>query len=115
GGNGADRIVGNAGDDILIAGYTSYDANDAALKALMAVWNTGASYASRVAAVQNPLATYHLITDGPSQTVFSDNAVDQLTGSAGTDLFFANLFADSGDDAVKDIITDLKGETALDI
>ena len=38
------------GDDILIASSTSYDANYTALKALMAVWNTGASYASRLAA-----------------------------------------------------------------
>jgi len=100
---------------LLIAGYTSYDATDAALQALLSVWNASASYASRVSAVQNASATYHLITDGGSQTVFSDHAVDQLTGSAGSDLYFANLFADTGDDAVLDIVTDLKNETALDI
>src|SRR6185295_16941282 len=100
---------------ILIAGYTAYDANDLALKALLAAWNTSGSFASRLAAVQSGSATYHLLTDGASQTVFSDKAVDQLTGSSGADLFFANLFADTGDDAVLDIITDLKNETALDM
>lgn len=115
GGRGADRIVGNASDDILIAGYTSYDATDTALKALLTVWNGSKNYATRVAAVQSLSATYHLITAGALQTVFSDTAVDRLTGSAGSDLFFANLIADTGDDAVLDIITDLKCDKALDI
>jgi len=117
GGLGADRLVGSSEDDILIAGTTSYDANEAALKSLLADWNASSSYASRVAAVQNTSATYHLTTNGPSQTIFSDYAVDQLTGSAGSDMFFANTFADLDDDAFKDIITDLAqtGETALDI
>ena len=101
-------------DDILIAGTTSYDNNDAALKALAGVWNTTASYASRIAAVTSATATFHLITDGSSQTVFSDKDVDQLTGSAGSDLFFADTTLDEAG-AVKDVITDLKSETALDI
>src|SRR4029079_1061666 len=113
GGTGADRLVGNFSDDILIAGTTSYDANDAALTALLDLWSSSASYADGIAAIQNTAAMYHLTTDGPSQTVFSDNAVDRLTGSAGSDLFFANTMAD--DDAFKDIITDLKSETAVDI
>ena len=82
---------------------------------MLAAWNTGGSYASRIAAVQSSSATYHLITDGALQTVFSDYAVDQLTGSSGSDLFFANTFADVGDDGVKDIITDAKNETTVDI
>jgi hypothetical protein len=115
GGRGADRIVGNTGDDLLIASYTGYDAVDAALLALQGVWNTDASYGSRVATVQNTSNPYYLKTDGANRTVFSDNVVDQLTGSAGSDLFFANTFADLGDDSFKDIITDLKSESALDI
>jgi Ca2+-binding RTX toxin-like protein len=108
GGRGADRIVGHAGDDLLVAGYTSFEDDDpddvdAALMALQGFWNTSASYEVRKAAVQSAL------------TVFSDNALDQLTGSAGTDLFFANTIAEVGDDTIKDIITDLKSETAFDI
>jgi hypothetical protein len=51
---------------------------------------------------------YRLIAD---DTVHDDNAVDQLTGSAGSDWFFANV---TGGGA-KDTITDLgKKETASD-
>ena len=38
GGTGADRLDGGAGEDLLIGGTTSYDANIAALTALMAEW-----------------------------------------------------------------------------
>ena len=47
GGLGADRIVGNSDDDILIAGTTDFDASDAALRAIMAEWTSGRSYATR--------------------------------------------------------------------
>ncbi len=114
GGLGADRIIGNGGDDILIGGRTSYDAIDAAWKSLMSVWNTNASNASRVAAVRNSANAYYLshVDNGllKPRTVYSDNSVDQITGSSGTDLFFAEF----GDDALQDILTDLKGELALD-
>ncbi len=116
GSNGADRIVGNGGDDLLFAGRTSYDVNnDQALMALLAAWNAGGNISSRVAAVQDTSKASYLTSDGTSsapQTLFSDYAVDQLSGSAGTDLFFANVTADAG---LKDIITDLKSEYAVDI
>ncbi|MFM9964816.1 MAG: hypothetical protein ACKV2Q_26715 [Planctomycetaceae bacterium] len=34
--------------------------------------------------------------DGATQTVFADADIDSLTGSQGTDLFWANLVADNG-------------------
>ena len=52
------------------------------MKALLAVWNAGASYSSRIAAVQNTSTPDYLKAAGPGQTVLSDKAVDQLTGSA---------------------------------
>src|SRR5262249_33793060 len=49
GGRGSDQIVGNADDDILIAGTTTYDAQDLALAAILDEWSSGRSYAIRVA------------------------------------------------------------------
>ena len=49
----------------------------------------------------NPLHKL-LVDDGASQTVFNDNDVDTLTGSQGTDWFFAN----HDGPGVLDIITD---------
>jgi Ca2+-binding RTX toxin-like protein/PKD repeat protein len=100
GGNGADRIVGNADEDVLIAGWTAYDANDTALLALMKEWTGCGRYGTRVANITNGTGStggYRLVgDDGPQQTVFNDNEVDQLTGSQGQDWFFANRVADNG-------------------
>ena len=45
--DGADRMIGNGGDDILIGGTTSYDGNEAALVAIMAEWTSGHDFATR--------------------------------------------------------------------
>src|SRR5206468_11218584 len=118
GGNGADRIIGDAGDDILIAGRTTFDGNFDALAAIMAEWAPNPplashSYNQRVYDISNgavgtdatTLASrangnYYLIRNS---TVFNDDAVDVLTGSAGMDWF---LFNDTGD-LKKDKVTDL--------
>ena len=48
--------------------------------------------------------------------MFDDNAADVLTGSSGTDWFFANLDGDRDPNIVKDKITDLHcGEFADDL
>src|SRR5262249_35847545 len=75
GGAGADALVGNGGDDILIGGSTTYDANEAALHAIMAEWGSAADYGTRVAHLRGTLAgglngTYYL----NSQTVLDDGA-----------------------------------------
>jgi len=52
GGTGADRLVGNAADDVLVAGYTMYDANEAALAAIQGVWvDPAKTYQQRVTAL----------------------------------------------------------------
>ena len=108
GGIGADRLVGNQDEDILIAGWTAYDHNDIALSYLMQEWTSGKSHATRIDNVTNGTgltAGYRLVGDnGALQTVFNDNDIDTLTGSQGTDWFFANRIADNG--GVLDIITD---------
>jgi hypothetical protein len=97
GGNGASSLVGSGGDDNLIAGYTSYDHNDAALWAIMAEWTSADSFDQRVAYLSD-LATadsfadrhngdYFLIAD---VTVFNDATKDSLNGSGGSDWLFAD-------------------------
>jgi hypothetical protein len=83
---GSDTIIGGGGDDILIGGTTAYDNNDAALAALMGVWNANTSYATRIAQLTSTTAQYHLIQ---GVTVFSDSATDQLEGDSGSDVFYA--------------------------
>ncbi|MGH7177023.1 MAG: hypothetical protein ACREJC_06570, partial [Tepidisphaeraceae bacterium] len=109
GGADADRIVGNGGDDILIAGATSYDsgpdddklANDGILLKLADEWFSTRSYSDRVANIQNgtgPIlgGTGRSLTFGA--TVFSDTAIDQLTGSSGSDWFFFDVATDKATD-----------------
>jgi Ca2+-binding RTX toxin-like protein len=114
GGFGADRLIGNGSDDILIAGYTSFDEDETALTAIMNEWTSARSYTERVANLQgcgsgqawaNRLnGNIYLQVDGANATVHDDAAKDKLTGSSGRDWFFANL---SG--GVKDTLTDAAG------
>ena len=108
GGFGADTLIGSANDDILIGGYTNYDADSSALAQILNAWNGSGSYQARMSALQSPSASFHLAA---GQTVHDDAAVDQLTGSAGTDWFFANI-----DVGVLDHVTDQTGkEVTLDV
>jgi Ca2+-binding RTX toxin-like protein len=129
GGAGADRIVGNADEDLLVAGTTSFDANDEALSAVLAEWTSARSYSQRTANINGigsgssfaaRLNTNYFLNTSAANgliTVQDDNAKDMLTGASGEDWFFANLFLDNGDDAdQKDKITDLHAsEFALDL
>jgi hypothetical protein len=92
GGLGNDTATGNGGDDILIGGTTSYDANLAALCALMREWGrSDASYSTRVNHLKGSTGglngSYVLTT----ATVQDDGVADTLTGNAGTDWFFARV------------------------
>ncbi|QDU28395.1 Bifunctional hemolysin/adenylate cyclase precursor [Anatilimnocola aggregata] len=110
GGTGADNgeadlippgIDGGGGDDLLIAGTTSYDANIAALTAIMAEWTSGNNYATRVNNLRQGTGAngaYVLRVAGDSglgaATVFDDDDIDNLRGQAGLDWFFANSLED---------------------
>ena len=85
GGFGSDRLVGGSRDDVLIGGSTA--AEDAALFALLAVWNSDGSYDDRAGAVDALL------------TVTEDGRQDRLTGSSGRDLFY---------EGVGDLLSDIK-------
>ena len=52
GGFGADQLLGNQDEDVLIAGFTSHDADDHALLMIMQEWTSAASYADRFAHLQ---------------------------------------------------------------
>jgi uncharacterized delta-60 repeat protein len=101
GGTGADRIVGNADDDILIAGFTAFDSHADALRQIMDEWTSANTYEARIA----NLRLAYLRLEGPDATVLDDGERDTLTGSAGSDWFFAQL--DGDNEAIKYKITDL--------
>lgn len=122
GGLGADRLVGKPEDDIMIGGVTLFegllDAADftgfadrhQALHAIMAEWTSERDYATRVANLADGSGStdaancsVYLVAD---ETVFDDDAKDIMTGSAGTDWFFANLEGEG----VLDKITDLSDD-----
>jgi hypothetical protein len=93
GGAGADQLAGGDGEDLLIAGK-AYDVNAAALLALGREWSRqDANFATRMA---------HLRLGGGlngtfvlnASTVFDDGAVDNLTGGAGSDWFWATASQD---------------------
>lgn len=111
GGRGSDRIVGNTDDDLIVAGYTIYDSNNAALQKILSEWTSGREYTARVDNIRGSGTGFRandnyflLSSDGASaaETVFDDGASDILTGSQGQDWFLANL-----DAPARDRITDL--------
>jgi hypothetical protein len=103
GGQGADVLHGDGGDDILIGGTTDYDSNLAALDAIMAEWGrTDADYNTRINHLNGTLSgglngTYYLTTS----TVHDDAAIDTLFGEGALDWFFAKQ-SGSNKDKIKD-------------
>jgi ELWxxDGT repeat protein/VCBS repeat-containing protein len=91
GGLGADSLTGGPGDDILIAGTTAHDANPAALFQILSEWSrTDLTYLQRIDHLRNGggLNDGYLLN---ASTVANDQSVDVLTGSSGTDWFWANV------------------------
>ena len=80
-----------SGDDIVIGGYTSYDAsgdaNDQALEAILAEWQSGDTYATRIAKIKAGVGTMQAkLVMGT--TVLDDGNASTLTGGTGKDWFF---------------------------
>jgi len=92
GGQGTDTLRGGAGEDLLIGNGTTFDANLAALTALLAEWGrTDANYAARASHL---LGEPGGLNDGyflDPDTLLTDSAIDQLYGEAGLDLFFTGF------------------------
>jgi Ca2+-binding RTX toxin-like protein len=94
GGDGADTLNGGANDDILIGGSTAHDANDVALFALLAEWNSARTYSQRIGNLNGtqaltPANPPYYLRNTPVDTLFGDEAVDSLTGGTGNDWFIA--------------------------
>jgi hypothetical protein len=112
GGSGTDNITGGAKGDIVIGGSTSFDANNAALFALLAEWQrTDLSYSQRVQALRNGVVDSNGHTDALvwGTTVLDNHHGDTLRGEpvntpepGGNELdwFFANLAQDSLPDRI---------------
>jgi Ca2+-binding RTX toxin-like protein len=91
GGVGLDQINAAGASDLLIAGRTAYDADQAALAAILAEWTAAGGYQDRVARLRagtgslvQPLG----IKLAQNQTVFDDTVVDKLWGGSEMDWFF---------------------------
>ncbi len=95
GGTDADRLTGSSGDDILIAGSTDFDANDAALRAILAEWSSllpSHVYATRVQNLRDGTGSGDRLNGAfflTAATVHDDAAVDTLTGKKALDWFLA--------------------------
>lgn len=98
GGRGADFLVGGPvlldEGDLLIAGYTNYDADAGALGRIFDEWTSSRAYAARVARLRSGGGGLPVLN---TTTVHDDGLRDTLRGGSGTDWFFASL---------NDLITD---------
>jgi hypothetical protein len=89
-GKGAGTVTGGSGDDIVIGGYTNYDssstANDIALEAILAEWQSSDSYTTRISKIKAGLpGGYKLVW---KKMVHDNGQVVTLTGGGGMNWFF---------------------------
>jgi Ca2+-binding RTX toxin-like protein len=102
GGTGADVIYGRdpvpAGTDgdLLIAGATAHDGNDAAWKAILTEWTSSRTYTQRTTRLASGASGLPRLD---ATTVFDDTSSDVLVGGTGADWFFADPVRDSTDQA----------------
>jgi hypothetical protein len=95
-------LMGTRGENILIAGWTDYDANDAALAMLLAEWSrTDANYAVRVAHLRGTFAgglngDYKLT----AATIHDNGVRDGLYGQSGGNWYLAHTAGSNTNDVI---------------
>ena len=99
GGLGADVLDG---DDLLIAGRATFDANLTSLNAFLSEWTSSRTYATRIAnlrgtetGVRNNGLTFPL-----SSTVLNDAIIDRMFGESGLERFVGRVNLDRSETAV---------------
>ena len=90
GGEGSDVLGGGINNSLLIGGTTAYDANDAALQAIVNEWNTAATSAraSHLTGAAGGVNGPYFLN---ARTVHDDYSPDTLIANPATDLFFRGL------------------------
>jgi hypothetical protein len=87
---GLATVKGGSADDIVIGGYTNYDAsslaNDLALEAILAEWQSSDSYLTRISRIKAGLPGGYALVWGT--TVHDTGKADSLTGGGGMSWFF---------------------------
>jgi len=89
GGAGLDTLRGGSGDDLLLGGTTLYDADSAALAAILQEWTSRRSFKKRVENLGTGVldASGRTIRLAAGSTVLDDGACDDLYGNGGCDWF----------------------------
>jgi hypothetical protein len=105
-GDNAATLVDGGGQDILIAGTTDYDNNDAALMAILTEWsNPNEDFATKVSNLTTGANGLPALN---SNTVHWNGGGSQLVGNAdGLDWFFANSFGEITNFNNADIFTQI--------
>jgi Ca2+-binding RTX toxin-like protein len=97
GGLGSDVLNGGADDDILIAGRTTSDNSPVNLNTMRTAWSSGANYAIRATQLSTGTGSPAVSLRARINVLNEPAEVDLMTGSTGTDWFFAAF-----DDVVQD-------------
>ncbi len=88
GGADSDTLAGGIGDALLIGKNTNFDANDAALLALMNEWNSAANYATRAGHITGKSGGLNGSCFLNATTIRNDIYKDTMIGSSAMDLYF---------------------------
>ena len=116
GGRNSDSLSGGMDDDIVIGDTTSHDADDKALRAILAEWTSVNSYVNRIQnimGVSNPTfasrlnGNIFLIPSGAGATVSNDSAADTLFGAADLDWFLSDALDTVSDAVASELVSNV--------